>query len=130
MEENGKDFTEDRRSKIICILEESLIFLDGATIYDLLEIEAKKIAAAFQIEHFEDFWIKFLFHTSNMIERAIRKEQFLREDTAVIVENNRELYRYLKDLLTPLENRYAIVVEDSEISYLMELIEVNTDLVY
>ncbi|WP_270268029.1 sigma-54-dependent transcriptional regulator [Enterococcus avium] len=130
MEEKGTVFTDDRRSKIICILEESLIFLDGATIYDLLEIEAKKIATAFQIEHFEDFWIKFLFHTSNMIERAIRKEQFLREDTAVIVENNRELYRYLKDLLTPLENRYAIVVEDSEISYLMELIEVNTDLVY
>ena len=65
-----------------------------------------------------------------MIERAIRKEQFLREDTGVIVENNRELYQYLKDLLTPIENRYAIVVEDSEISYLMELIEVNTDLVY
>ncbi|MEB5918837.1 sigma 54-interacting transcriptional regulator [Enterococcus innesii] len=130
MEEKGTVFTDDRRSKIICILEESLIFLDGATIYDLLEIEAKKIAAAFQIEHFEDFWIKFLFHTSNMIERAIRKEQFLREDTAVIVENNRELYQYLKDLLTPIENRYAIVVEDSEISYLMELIEVNTDLVY
>ncbi len=65
-----------------------------------------------------------------MIERAIRKEQFLREDIDVILESNRELYQYLKDLLMPLENRYAIIVEDSEISYLMELIEVNTDLVY
>ncbi|MBO0455043.1 sigma-54-dependent transcriptional regulator [Candidatus Enterococcus murrayae] len=130
MKERGRVFTDDRRSKIICILEESLIFLDGATIYDLLEIEAKKITTTFQIDHFEDFWIKFLFHTSNMIERAIRKEQFLREDTVLIVESNRELYQYLKDLLMSLENRYAIVVEDSEISYLMELIEVNTDLVY
>lgn len=90
----------------------------------------QKIAKVFQIKHFEDFWIKFLFHTSNMIERAIRKEQFLREDIDVILESNRELYQYLKDLLMPLENRYAIIVEDSEISYLMELIEVNTDLVY
>jgi len=65
-----------------------------------------------------------------MIERAIRKEQFLREDIDVILESNRELYQYLKDLLMPLENRYAIIVEDSEISYLMELIEVNTDLFY
>lgn len=65
-----------------------------------------------------------------MIERAIRKEQFLREDIDIILESNRELYQYLKDLLMPLENRYAIIVEDSEISYLMELIEVNTDLVY
>ena len=130
MEEKGTMFTDDRRSKIICILEESLIFLDGTTIYDLLEVEAKKIAKVFQIKHFEDFWIKFLFHTSNMIERAIRKEQFLREDIDVILESNRELYQYLKDLLMPLENRYAIIVEDSEISYLMELIEVNTDLVY
>lgn len=130
MEEKGTMFTDDRRSKIICILEESLIFLDGTTIYDLLEVEAKKIAKVFQIKHFEDFWIKFLFHTSNMIERAIRKEQFLREDIDIILESNRELYQYLKDLLMPLENRYAIIVEDSEISYLMELIEVNTDLVY
>lgn len=130
MEEKGTMFTDDRRSKIICILEESLIFLDGTTIYDLLEVEAKKIAKVFQIKHFEDFWIKFLFHTSNMIERAIRKEQFLREDIGVILESNRELYQYLKDLLMPLENRYAIIVEDSEISYLMELIEVNTDLFY
>ncbi|MGF2058853.1 sigma-54-dependent transcriptional regulator [Enterococcus innesii] len=130
MEEKGTMFTDDRRSKIICILEESLIFLDGTTIYDLLEVEAKKIAKVFQIKHFEDFWIKFLFHTSNMIERAIRKEQFLREDIDVILESNRELYQYLKDLLMPLENRYTIIVEDSEISYLMELIEVNTDLVY
>lgn len=130
MEEKGTMFTDDRRSKIICILEESLIFLDGTTIYDLLEVEAKKIAKVFQIKHFEDFWIKFLFHTSNMIERAIRKEQFLREDIDVILESNRELYQYLKDLLMPLENRYAIIVEDSEISYLMELIEVNTDLFY
>ena len=38
MEEKGTVFTDDRRSKIICILEESLIFLDGATIYDLLEM--------------------------------------------------------------------------------------------
>ena len=59
MEEKGTVFTDDRRSKIICILEESLIFLDGATIYDLLEIEAKKIATAFQIEHFEDFWRRY-----------------------------------------------------------------------
>lgn len=130
MEEKGTMFTDDRRSKIICILEESLVFLDGTTIYDLLEVEAKKIAKVFQIKHFEDFWIKFLFHTSNMIERAIRKEQFLREDIDVILESNRELHQYLKDLLMPLENRYAIIVEDSEISYLMELIEVNTDLVY
>lgn len=130
MEEKGTMFTDDRRSKIICILEESLIFLDGTTIYDLLEVEAKKIAKVFQIKHFEDFWIKFLFHTSNMIERAIRKEQFLREDIDIILESNRELYQYLKDLLMPLENRYAIIVEDSEFSYLMELIEVNTDLVY
>lgn len=130
MEEKGTMFTDDRRSKIICILEESLVFLDGTTIYDLLEVEAKKIAKVFQIKHFEDFWIKFLFHTSNMIERAIRKEQFLREDIDVILESNRELYQYLKDLLMPLENRYAIIVEDSEISYLMELIEVNTDLFY
>lgn len=130
LQDSINPFNDDRRSKIICILEESLIFLDGATIYDLLEIEAKKISDTYQMGHFEDFWIKFLFHTSNMIERAIRKEQFLREDTEMIIQNNQDLYHYLKKLLIPLENRYAIVIEDSEISYLMELIEVNANLVY
>jgi transcriptional regulatory protein LevR len=130
MQDDTNPFTDDRRSKIICILEESLIFLDGATIYDLLEIEAKKIANSYSIENFEDFWIKFLFHTSNMIERSIRKEQFLREDAEEIIQSDPALYSYLKELLIPVENRYAIVIEDSEISYMMELIEVNTSLMY
>lgn len=94
LQDSINPFNDDRRSKIICILEESLIFLDGATIYDLLEIEAKKISDTYQMGHFEDFWIKFLFHTSNMIERAIRKEQFLREDTEMIIQNNQDLYHY------------------------------------
>src|SRR5699024_1051195 len=33
----GSSSVEDYRNKIICILEESLIFLDGPMIYDLLE---------------------------------------------------------------------------------------------
>jgi transcriptional regulatory protein LevR len=65
-----------------------------------------------------------------MIERSIRKEQFLREDAEEIIQSDPALYSYLKELLIPLENRYAIVIEDSEISYMMELIEVNTSLMY
>ena len=129
-EKEGADFEESRRSKIICILEESLIFLDGATIYDLLEIEAQKIFASYPAENFEDFWIKFLFHTSNMLERAIRKDQFLREDAKEIIQKNPELFTFLKALFTPIENRYAIEIEESELSYLMELIEVNLCLAY
>ncbi|MGX2944083.1 sigma-54-dependent transcriptional regulator [Enterococcus alishanensis] len=129
-EEKPETLVDDRRSKIICILEESLIFLDGTVIYDLLEVEAKKIAENYPIEHYEDFWIKFLFHMSNMIERAIRKEQFSREESVLIIQANTTLYQYLKELLKPLENRFAIVIEDSELSYLMELIEVNTSTIY
>lgn len=128
LEESSGIFEEDRRSKIICILEESLIFLDGAAIYDLLEIEARKICEQYQIDHYEDFWIKFLFHTSSMLERAIRKEQFLREETKRIIQQNPSLHAYLREMLIPIENRFAISIEDSEISFLMELIEVNSEM--
>lgn len=59
LQDSINPFNDDRRSKIICILEESLIFLDGATIYDLLEIEAKKISDTYQMGHFEDFGSNF-----------------------------------------------------------------------
>lgn len=126
LEEGSEIFGEDRRGKIICILEESLIFLDGATIYDLLEVEAKQICEQYQINHYEDFWIKFLFHTSSMLERAIRKEQFLREETKQIIQQNPALHAYLREMLIPIENRFAISIEESEVSFLMELIEVNS----
>ncbi|GCF93831.1 hypothetical protein NRIC_17220 [Enterococcus florum] len=129
LEETSGIFEDDRRRKIICILEESLIFLDGTTIYDLLETEAHKICEHYQIDHYEDFWIKFLFHTSNMIERAIRKEQFLREETTGIIQRNPSLYDFLREMLTPIENRFAISIEDSEVTFLMELIEVNSEMI-
>lgn len=125
LEKETTSVQTDRRSKIICILEESLTFLDGTAVYDLLEKEAKKICHAYPITQFEDFWIKFLFHTSHMLERAIRKEQFIRTDTEKIIESDKALNNYLRDLFVPIENRYAVAIKDSEISYLMELIEVN-----
>ncbi|MCO8284752.1 PRD domain-containing protein, partial [Tetragenococcus halophilus] len=106
------------------ILEENLIFLDGTTIYDLLEEQAKIIVSHFPIESYEDFWIKFLFHTSNMVERAIRKEQFERKKISSIIDQSPELYRFLKSSFSSIENRFAIDIKDSEISYLMELINI------
>lgn len=113
---------DDYRNKIICILEESLIFLDGPMIYDLLEELAKRIASDFSINKYESFWIKFLFHTSNMIERAIRKEQFTRTKTAKYINADPHLYGYLKKIFIPVENRFGISITDDEFSYVMELI--------
>ncbi|GAA5421182.1 PRD domain-containing protein [Tetragenococcus halophilus] len=118
------EYENSRREKIIYILEENLIFLDGTTIYDLLEEQAKIIVSHFPIESYEDFWIKFLFHTSNMVERAIRKEQFERKKISSIIDQSPELYRFLKSSFSSIENRFAIDIKDSEISYLMELINI------
>ncbi|MDN6640967.1 MAG: PRD domain-containing protein, partial [Tetragenococcus sp.] len=118
------EYENRRREKIIYILEENLIFLDGTTIYDLLEEQAKIIVSNFPIESYEDFWIKFLFHTSNMVERAIRKEQFERKEAFIVIDQSPNLYRFLKSNFSSIENRFAINIADSEFSYLMELIDV------
>lgn len=114
----------DQRRKIMYILEENLTFLDSAIIYDLLEEQAQVIVSNYPIENFDDFWIKFLFHTSNMLERAIRKEQFWRKKASYLINQDPELYQFLKKSFVPIENRFAIEIEDSEFSYLMELIEI------
>lgn len=114
----------NRRDKIIYILEENLVFLESTIIYDLLEEQAKSIFNNFPIENYENFWIKFLFHTSNMIERAIRKEQFERNKSSVILKQDPNLYRFLKNSFSSIENRFAINIKDSEFSYLMELIDI------
>lgn len=117
-------YENNRRDKIIYILEENLTFLDSNIVYDLLEEQAQVIASNYLIENFEDFWIKFLFHTSNMLERAIRKEQFWRKKALCIINQETELYHFLKRNFVPIENRFAIEIDDSEFSYLMELIEI------
>ncbi|WP_245249539.1 sigma-54-dependent transcriptional regulator [Vagococcus allomyrinae] len=115
----------DRKRKIICILEENLNFLDASIVYDLLEKQAMAIGNKFIIDNYPAFWIKYLFHASNLLERAIRKEQFERENVHDIMESNPVLYAFLKKQFDSLENRFAISVNDSEITYIMELVSVN-----
>jgi transcriptional regulatory protein LevR len=114
-----------RKEKIIFILNESLTFLNAGQVYELLEQSAKNIAVKIPLEDYDAFWLKFLFHVSAMLERAIRDEQFPRRHVKAIIENDPKLYQYLRALLIPIENRYAIKIADGEISYLMELIQLN-----
>lgn len=118
---------DNRRTKVVYILEESLTFLDGSMIYDLLENVAKQITIDFSITNYDSFWIKFLFHTSNMLERAIRKEQFLRVKVIEYIKADSYLYNYLRTLFTPVENQFGIKITDDEISYIMELMWNSTD---
>jgi len=120
----GSSSVEDYRNKIICILEESLIFLDGPMIYDLLEEIAEQIISKYPVQQFENFWIKFLFHSSKMIERAIRKEQFVRKNVKEYIKQNERLFSFLTNIFIPIENRFAIELTEGEFSYLMELIEI------
>ncbi len=114
-----------RKDKILFVLKESLIFLEPDQIYDVLLLKAKEIDRKFALSNFDEFWIKFLFHTSSLIERAIRKEQFSRETSAAVLSADKELTLFLRELFVSVENRYAIKISDGELSYLVELIHLN-----
>lgn len=123
--EQSVDGGDEYKEKIIRILNQSLNFLDGVTIYEKLAEIANKIETTYPIENKENFWIKFLFHTSTMLERVIRKEPFERMNVSEILATDPPLYKYLRDLLSPIENLYGISISDSELSYLFEMIQIN-----
>jgi transcriptional regulator with AAA-type ATPase domain/transcriptional regulatory protein LevR len=126
-EDSELSFEEMNKNKIIYILDDALTFLNSEDIYEILKKVDVEIENRYAIKEHNNFWIKFLFHTSCMVERAISKEQFERNDVFIIIKKSREMYHTIRKIIEPVENRFGITINDSEVSYIMDIIEVSKE---
>ncbi|WP_434629404.1 sigma 54-interacting transcriptional regulator [Thermoanaerobacterium thermosaccharolyticum] len=109
------------------LLGQSLNFLNPDKVYQILKDVLNGILSEKNIRTEDDIWVKFLFHCSCMIERAIRREYLPNSDLDLIKNNPNGSFALLKKHFEAVENLFGIEIPDSEFAYVAEMIDTYID---
>jgi len=109
---------------IINLLSDILTFLNVEKTSKILKEVSENIFAEYNKSMDESIKIKFLFHCSCMIERAIRNEALPYKKFMFIKTTKKELFDCVKTNFKIVEEVFGILIEDSEIAYVVEMLDI------
>jgi transcriptional regulator with AAA-type ATPase domain/transcriptional regulatory protein LevR len=103
------------------VLVDTFTFLDPNKTIKLLLDSFKFVTEHYGLEPNEGLTIKYLFHTSAMLERVIKKESlgFYKDENEVLA--NIELLDTIKEGFRIIEQSFGIEVPESEFCYVIEI---------
>lgn len=107
------------------IIEDSLSFLNPQKAYDVLDKALNDIVSILRIEKTDRLKACFLMHCTCMIERVIKKEALPYEDIAVCIQENMDIYHALKRSLQIAEDTFSMIIPDTELGYIIDLIDTD-----
>lgn len=107
--------------RIFRLIEGTLVFLDAKKAIPLLEKIFLGILADLGIEHTPNLYIKFIFHTTCMIERAIRNDPLEYENLQEIQTSHYAIYQIIASAFDVAERTYGIEISEGELCYITEI---------
>jgi len=105
------------------IIEDSLSFLNPQKAYDVLERALNDIVSILRIEKTDRLKACFLMHCTCMIERVIKMEALPYEAIAMCIQGN--IYHALKRSLQIAEDTFSMIIPDTELGYIIDLIDTD-----
>ncbi|CUH97780.1 hypothetical protein P22_3924 [Propionispora sp. 2/2-37] len=125
----GRRFDAARRRLIpnltMEIIEDSLSFLNPQKAYTVLEKALQDIVGMLGMEETDHLKTAFLMHCTCMIERVIKKESLPYQDIATRIQENMDIYQALKTSLQVVEDTFGMIIPDTEIGYLIDMIDTD-----
>ncbi|WP_017211233.1 sigma-54-dependent transcriptional regulator [Clostridium beijerinckii] len=116
------------RDYAVNMLEEILTFLSAKKASKTLDEVLKNIASFYGKDIDDAMYIKFLFHCSCMIERAIRNETLPYKKISQIKSAKEQLFEVIKNNFILVEEVFGIHIPNSELAYIVEMVDINFDL--
>lgn len=113
----------DEQNRIIKILEDTLTVLNPVKAYNIINDTYFKLINMLKKKNTENLQIKFLFHTCSMIERLILGESLNYNGIDSLISIKPELYRIIKNCFKDIEEIFFIEIPDTEIGYIMDLLD-------
>lgn len=114
------------------ILSESLTFLDPEKVVMVCNDVFSRILPTYleksNITYKESLKLRFIFHCSFMIERAIRREPLRMKNVSVIIEKNLELYQSIEKNIQFINEVFGVQIVIDEIARLLEIFNMNSEL--
>lgn len=109
------------------ILSESLTFLDPEKVVAVCETVFANILEETKITYKENLKLRFIFHCSFMIERAIRKEPLKMRNISSVIERDLPLYQSIEKNVQILNEVFGTQVVIDEIVRLSEIFSTNPE---
>lgn len=113
------------RRNLIGILEKTLTFLNPSKAYEILENVLKDILSEVNADVDDEILIKFLFHCSCMIERVIKGESLPYINLNQIKSSQNKMFNMIKKHFEIVEEVFGITIPDTELAYIIEMIDTN-----
>lgn len=110
---------------IINVLEDSLTFLNPKKAYNTVSQAYNGIQEKVEFNNSKRKEIAFIIHNCCMIERLIKKDSLSYTGIEKIIDNNKTLYLTIKNSLKSAEETFGIEVPDTEIGYILDLIDTH-----
>lgn len=115
--------------RIVRLIEGVLTFVDTRKAIPLLEKVFCNIIEHTNVEQDQSLYIKFMFHTACLLERAIRNEQLEYKNLRHLILEKQNTYTVIKHCFSIIEKTYGITIADSEIAYITEIFSLhNSDM--
>lgn len=111
------------QSGIIKILEDTLAILNPVKAFEVMNDVYFQLIDKLKKENTENLQIRFLFHTCAMVERLVLGETLIYNQIDRLISEKPELYRVIKDCFETIEEIFYIEIPDTEIGYVMDLLD-------
>lgn len=111
--------------KIIKLIESILVFVDAQKAIPLLEKVFCTITINLNYVQTSGTYVKFMFHTACMLERAIRRDQLDYGNLQPLLDQHRNIFLVIRKSFTIIERTYGITIQDSELAYITEIFAIN-----
>ncbi len=107
--------------KLLKLLENVLTFLDSKkAVSDLNEVY-EKILDNLGIDPNSSLYIKFIFHTTCMLERVIKGETYGYNHFKQKLGEYKKLFVTIKQAFIEIDNAWGVAIPDSELAYVTEI---------
>lgn len=105
------------------MLEKILVFLNPIKAYDYVNKSYIETIGILNIDNLEQLKIRYIFHVSCMIERLLQKESLPYKDIDNLIKSKKLMYKGIKNSLVNIEEAFGIKVPNTEIAYIIELLD-------
>ncbi len=107
----------------VVLLERLLTFLDPEKAYSLVNDSYLTLTHLLNIENVKQLKVRYIIHCGCMIERLIQKETLPYNNIDGLIQTKREIYSKIKLSLINIEETFGFNIPDTEIGYIMDLID-------
>ena len=122
LEDNTLDYFQ---YNLIKCLEKMLVFLNPNKVYKILQEVLSILSEQFGFFIDNDFEVKFLFHVSCMIERAIKKETLFHKDHADISRARGAVLSEIRAAFQIVEEAFDVSIPNTELIYVLEMFDTH-----